>query len=407
MRPSVTILGLVVASASAFAPLGLAGDATAAPVAPRAGTQTVNPAAPPKAAPKKPAPKPATAAARRTKEETSSLSEAPSFSAEAVGWELIEDVKTGVRLGLPEKLVPRIGASRSGTRWSSAQGQIQIETFRMPEAALPALFEQEKKSSHRQIASSNLKPDSFLILGTQGLKNFLVRAEAQGSEVRGVTVLYDQATEGTMSGVAVAVANAFVGFPDPNGPPPAGMRRRVEYGSAIVVSSDGALITAARIADQCEAITVPPFGHAERLAEDKTSGLALIRLYGARNLVAASLAERNVETGDLTLIGIADPLAQSGDAATAVPAHLSAPALEPAPKLGFAGAAAADARGRLAGMVDLRPSAVAGNGASGLTVAMVPVETIRAFLQAQHVAAAAAAGATVNQSVLRVICVRK
>ena len=407
MRPSVTILGLVVASASAFAPLGLAGDATAAPVAPRAGTQTVNPAAPPKAAPKKPAPKPATAAARRTKEETSSLSEAPSFSAEAVGWELIEDVKTGVRLGLPEKLVPRIGASRSGTRWSSAQGQIQIETFRMPEAALPALFEQEKKSSHRQIASSNLKPDSFLILGTQGLKNFLVRAEAQGSEVRGVTVLYDQATEGTMSGVAVAVANAFVGFPDPNAPPPAGMRRRVEYGSAIVVSSDGALITAARIADQCEAITVPPFGHAERLAEDKTSGLALIRLYGARNLVAASLAERNVETGDLTLIGIADPLAQSGDAATAVPAHLSAQALEPAPKLGFAGAAAADARGRLAGMVDLRPSAVAGNGASGLTVAMVPVETIRAFLQAQHVAAAAAAGATVNQSVLRVICVRK
>ena len=407
MRPSVTILGLVVASASAFAPLGLAGDATAAPVAPRAGTQTVNPAAPPKAAPKKPAPKPATAAARRTKEETSSLSEAPSFSAEAVGWELIEDVKTGVRLGLPEKLVPRIGASRSGTRWSSAQGQIQIETFRMPEAALPALFEQEKKSSHRQIASSNLKPDSFLILGTQGLKNFLMRAEAQGSEVRGVTVLYDQATEGTMSGVAVAVANAFVGFPDPNAPPPAGMRRRVEYGSAIVVSSDGALITAARVADQCEAITVPPFGHAERLAEDKTSGLALIRLYGARNLVAASLAERNVETGDLTLIGIADPLAQSGDTATAVPAHLSAQALEPAPKLGFAGAAAADARGRLAGMVDLRPSAVAGNGASGLTVAMVPVETIRAFLQAQHVAAAAAAGATVNQSVLRVICVRK
>jgi hypothetical protein len=407
MRPSVTILGLLVASASAFAPLGLAGDAAAAPVAPRTGTQTVTPAAPPKAAPKKPAPKQAAAAARRAKEETGALSEAPSFSAQAVGWELIEDIKTGVRLGLPEKLVPRIGAARSGTRWSSAQGQIQIETFRLPEAALPALFEQEKKSSHRQIASSNLKPESFLILGTQGLKNFLVRAEAQGSEVRGVTVLYDQATEGTMSGVAVAVANAFVGFPDPNAPPPAGMRRRVEYGSAIVVSSDGALITAARIADQCEAITVPPFGHAERLAEDKTSGLALIRLYGARNLVAASLAERNVETGDLTLVGIADPLAQAGDAATAMPAHLSAQALEPAPKLGFAGAAAADARGRLIGMVDLRPSAVAGNGAGGPTVTVVPVETIRAFLQAQHVAPAATAGGPINQSVLRVICVRK
>jgi hypothetical protein len=408
MRLSVIILSLVIVSASAFAPLGFARNVAAAPVTARAGAQTVTPAAPlPKAAAKKPASKQAVAA-RRAKEETGSLPEAPSFSAQAVGWELIEDIKTGVRLGLPEKLVPRIGASRSGTRWSSAQGQIQIETFRLPEAALPALFEQEKKSSHRQIASSNLKPESFLILGTQGLKNFLVRAEAQGSEVRGVTVLYDQATEGTMGGVAVAVANAFVGFPDPNAPPPAGMRRRVEYGSAIVVSSDGALITAARIADQCEAITVPPFGHAERLAEDKTSGLALIRLYGARNLVAAPLAESNMETGDLTLIGIADPLAQNGDAATAVPAHLSVQTLEPAPKLGFAGAAAADARGRLAGMVDLRPAAVAGNAASGgLMVTMVPVETIRAFLQAQHVAPSASTGAPISQSVLRVICVRK
>ena len=408
MKLSIIILGLAVVSASAVAPLGFAGNAAAAPVAARAGTQTVSPGAPPKTAAKKPASKTAGAAARRVKEETGSLPEAPSFSAEAVGWELIEDIKTGVRLGLPEKLVPRVGASRSGTRWSSAQGQIQIETFRLPEAALSALFDQEKKSSHRQIASSNLKPDSFLILGTQGLKNFLVRAEAQGSEVRGVTVLYDQATEGTMSGVAVAVANAFVGFPDPNAPPPAGMRRRVEYGSAIVAASDGALITAARVADQCEAITVPPFGHAERIAEDKASGLALIRLYGARNLVAAPLAESNIETGDLTLIGIADPLAQNGDAATAVPAHLSVQGLEPAPKLGFAGAAAADARGRLAGMVDLRPAAVAGNGASGgVTVTMVPVETILAFLQAQHVAPPAAAGAPINQSVLRVICVRK
>jgi hypothetical protein len=186
------------------------------------------------------------------------------------------------------------------------------------------------------------------------------------------------------------------------------MRRRVEYGSAIVVSSDGALITAARIADQCEAITVPPFGHAERIAEDRTTGLALIRLYGARNLAAAPLAESNIETGDLTLVGIADPLAQNGDAATAVPAHLSARALEPAPKLGFAGAAAADVRGRLAGMVDLRPPAVAGNGASGgLMVTMVPVEAIRAFLLAQHVALPAFAGAPINQSVLRVICARK
>jgi hypothetical protein len=421
MKLSVIGLGLVVAGASTVAPPSHAREPTATLVspaaAPRAGAPTASTTtttAAPKAAIKKPAAKPGAAtAARHGKEETGSLPEAPGFSAEAVGWELIEDARTGVRLGVPQKLVPRLAASRSGTRWSSAQGQIQIETFRLSEAALPALFDEERKSSHRQVASSNLKPDGFFILGSQGLKNFVVRAAAVGSEVRGVTVLYDQATEGTMGGVALAVANAFVGFPDPNVLPPAGLRRRVEYGSAIVVASDGTLVTAARNVDQCEAITVPPFGHAERIAEDKTNedktnGLALVRLYGARNLTPAPFADNAIEAGDLTLIGIADPLAQTGDAASAVPAHLAQRTIEPVPKLGFSGAAAADTHGLLAGMVDLRPGVVAGNGASaGQSVTMVPVGTIRAFLQAHHVAPPPAASGPINQSVLRVICVRK
>jgi hypothetical protein len=379
------------------------------PAAAQTGGTVVSPATTPNAAVKKPAAKLGlAAAARRTEHETGSLPQGSSFSAEAVGWKLIEDAKTGVRLGVPEKLVPRLGASRSGTSWSSAQGQIQIETFRLPEAALPALFDEERKSSHRRVASSNFKPDGFFILGTQGLKSFVVRAEAQGSEVRGVTVLYDQATEGTMSGVALAVANAFVGFPNPNVLPPAGLRRRVEYASAIVVSSNGALVTGARNVDRCEVITVPPFGHAERTAEDKTNGLALVRLYGAHNLAPAPFAESNIDSGDLTLIGVADPLVQNSDAVTVAPARLSQQTIEPPPKPGFSGAAAADARGRLVGMVDLRPGIVAGNGAGAAqTVTIVPVETIRAFLQAQQIAPAGAPAAAINQSVVRVICVRK
>ena len=70
--------------------------------------------------------------------------------------------------------------------------------------------------------SSTLKPQSFIISGVQGLKDFVVRAEASGSELRGVTVLYDQATEGIMGPVAVAIADTFAGFPDPNTAPPAG-----------------------------------------------------------------------------------------------------------------------------------------------------------------------------------------
>jgi hypothetical protein len=419
MKLSVVIaLGLIVVGTCALAPACFARDplapaAVAAPAAARTAppAATIPGSAPPKTTVKRPAAKPAAAAAaRHAKDETGSLPETPSFSAQAVGWELIEDAKTGVRLGVPEKLVPRLDASRSGTRWSSAQGQIQIETFRFSEAALPALFDEEKKASHRQITSSTLKPDNFVLLGVQGLKNFLVRADARGGEVRGVTILYDQATEGTMTRVAIAVASSFVGFPDPGAAPPAGVRRLVEYGSGIVVASDGDLITTAHGTDECQAITVPPFGHAERVAADNGNDLALLRLYGARNLVPAVLAEEGSPSGDLTLVGVADPLAQSADGGVSrAAAHIGVQGVEPAPRLGFSGAAAVDGRGRLAGMVDLKPPVVAGGVATASQAAtLVPSEAIRAFLQAQRIAPAVAAGAAAtDQSVVRVICVRK
>jgi hypothetical protein len=397
IKIAAMVLGLVIAGALPLATIARARDP--APVSAPPAAQA--------AAVKKPATK-QTRAAPRGREDVDPLAEVPSFSAEAVGWQLVEDAKTGARLGVPEKLTPQVSAARSGTRWSSAQGQIQIETFRFAEAALPALFDEEKKTARRQTTSSSLKPDSFIIMGVQGLKNFVVRADARGSEVRGITVLYDQATEGTMGRVAINVANAFVGFPDPNAAPPPGLRRRVEYSSAIVIGTDGELIAALRSVDDCQAITVPPLGHAERLAEDKANGLALIRLYGARNLAPAPLADAGLQSGDVTLIGVADPLAQAGDAPASVPARLGAQGIDPAPKLGFAGAAAVDTRGRVVGMVDLRPPVVAGSGgAAGQAAALVPVETIRAFLRAQRVAPAAATSGSINQAVLRVVCVRK
>jgi S1-C subfamily serine protease len=357
---------------------------------------------------------------RARSEETASLAPQPAdasaapagIAADAIGWRLIEDSATGARLGLPEKLVPRSATTRTGSRWMSAQGQIQVETFHFAEAALPALFEEEKKVARRQVAWSDLKPESFVITGAQGLKNFVVRADAHGSELRGITILYDQATEGTMSAVASAMASAFAGFPDPKAAPLPGLRRAVEYGTAIVVGSDGDLIAPAHLIDECRVITVPPFGHAERLGSDKTSDLALLHLYGARNLVPLAIGGDNdqSQTGDLTVIGVADPLAQAGEGSvTSAAAHVGAQGLEPAPKPGFSGAAVVDSRGGLAGMVDVKPAVVAGGSVAAPGAALVPAATIRAFLQAQGIAPAAAETdrAALDQSVLRVICVRK
>jgi hypothetical protein len=341
-----------------------------------------------------------------TDQERALLANAAKAPAAAVGWRLIEDAATGARLGLPEKLVPHSAAGRTGSRWTSGQGQIQIETFRLREASLPVLFEEEKKTARRRIGSSALGVNSFIITGEQKLKKFVVRAQENGGEVRGVTILYDQATEGTMAPVAIAVSDTFQGFPDPNAGPLPGRSRGVEYATAVVASGHGHLLTTARVADQCQSITVPSFGHAERVAVDMAKDLALLRLYGARNLVPAPLGSTG--GGDqLTLFGIADPLAQSGDGkVTSAPARLTAQGIDPTPKLGFAGAAAVDPQGRFAGIVELGLAVAAGTTPAVPQATLVPAETVRAFLQPLGVTVAAGRTA-MDQSVLRVICVRK
>ena len=338
-------------------------------------------------------------------QERTLLAQAVQAPQAAVGWRMIDDTATGARLGVPEKLVPRASAGRIGSRWTSALGQIQIETFRLHEASLPALFDQEKKTSKRYVGYSALNPDSFVIAGEQKLKKFVERAQSSGSEVRGVTILYDQATEGTMAPIAVAVSDTFVGFPDPTlGLPP--RRRGVEYGSAIIATSRGDLVAVDAATDECQSIMVPGLGHADRIAEDKANNLALLRIYGARNLVPAALGGET-GAGGLTLYGIADPLAQPGDGTvSSAAAQLTAQGLDPTPKLGFNGAAALDAQGHFAGIVALNSPVVAGPGPVSRGTALVPADAVRAFLTTQGISLAAGS-APIDQSIVRVICVRK
>jgi len=339
-------------------------------------------------------------------DERAALGAAAKERQDAVGWRVIDDPATGARLGIPGTLVPRSSPTRMGSRWASAHGQIEVETFRLHEAALPALFEDEKKIRHRTVGRSTLKPDSFVMSGMQGLKLFVERVQASSGELRGVTILYDQATEGIMGPVAVAMADTFQGFPDPNADPPSGLRRSVDYGTAIAVSDRGHLLAAAQVVAQCQSITVPGLGHAERIAVDGSGDLALLRLYGARDLAPAAIDDAATTADNLTLVGIADPLAQAGEAGvTRTPAHMTALGLAPAPKPGFSGAAAVDPQGRFAGMVELKWPVVAG-AAFGGQAALVPADAVRAFLKNQNIAPAAG-HAPIDQSVLRVICVRK
>ncbi|HZC55087.1 MAG TPA: hypothetical protein VE396_03425 [Xanthobacteraceae bacterium] len=173
-----------------------------------------------------------------------------------------------------------------------------------------------------------------------------------------------------------------------------------------MVSSSGELITTKQVTDECRSITVSGYGHAVRVAEDETSDLALLRLHGVRDLVPITLADDSGAGSVLTLLGVADPLGEgSDDKVRRVSAQLTDQGISPVPKLGFSGAAAIDAQGRFAGLVELKAPVVAG-AAAVLQATLVPAAAVRAFLRAQAIAVATGHAAT-DQSVVRVICVRK
>jgi peptidoglycan hydrolase-like protein with peptidoglycan-binding domain len=345
-------------------------------------------------------------------QERGALAEGAKKRQDNVGWKVVFDAGTGVRLGVPTKLVPQQSSDANGAKWSSTTGTIQIQMARRKEAGptTAKLAEREKKEpAGRKIDYSVVKPDFFVLSGMQGLKKFYLRGQIKGDEVRILTILYDQATEGTMEPVVIAMSSAFTPFPNSaqaGGPPP---RKSVEYGTGVVVSEDGAIVTDRWVVDGCLSIVVAGFGNADRAAEDKDHDLALLRIYGARGLKPLALnngaAKQSVE-----LTGIADPQNQGGAAAvSSVKAQLgSDAALAPAPGLGFSGAAALDADGVFAGLALLKPVLVAGPTitASAPQASLVSADTVREFLKANSVATASGASDP-KASVVRVICVRK
>jgi peptidoglycan hydrolase-like protein with peptidoglycan-binding domain len=334
-----------------------------------------------------------------------------------VGWSMVDDAVTGARLGIPAKQVPNKNQRKTGTRWSSAQGQVQVETFKIrePGTTLASVYEQQKKEPPtRKLETNLLRGDFFVLSGMQSLKRFYVRAEFKDGEVRGMTVLYDQATENIMDPVAVVMASAFTGFPNVTGVAQIGSapKRKVEYGTGIVVSGAGHILADRQVTDGCNVIVVSGYGDADRQAEDRATDLALLRVYGAPDLVPAAFANDSAKGPDMTLLGIADPQSQGGGTAiSAVTARLRGETIEPAPQLGFSGAAVLDGQSRFIGMLELKTPVVATVGTSTVQpqAIVIPTSTIRAFLDAQKLPPATARSGldSAKASVVRVICVRK
>jgi hypothetical protein len=350
-----------------------------------------------------------------TPQERSTLTTEAKKLRDNVGWTVMTDPLTGSRIGLPKKLLTQVVSDVNGTKWSSATGAIQVELARRKEAnaTTTTAADKEKKVAGRKVTYSVVKPDFFVLAGTHGLKKFYIRGQTKSDEVRVLTVLYDQATEGTMTPVTVAMSSAFNPFPSliaQVGPPP---RKKVEYSTGIIVSTDGAILADRQATEACETIVVPAYGNAARIAQDKSCELALLHIYGVNDLKPLGMANAGATKPRVSVFGIADPQNQAGRSAVTSHAAVVTPVgtditLSPEPGLGFSGAATVDTDGSFAGMARLKPAVVAGPSEGPLPVQaiLVSADTVRDFLKTNEVTAPS--GQTdAKASLLRVICIRK
>ena len=249
-----------------------------------------------------------------TPEQRQKLAAAATAKQADVGWRIIFDRATGSRLGLPVKLVPRARRRENGTQWISPQGNVQIESFRYHglNMTLAVVASQERSVSNRVIEYDVQRPDFFVLSGRQGNKKFYLRAHAENGDIRGFIVHYDPAMEAAMQPTIVAMSSAFSPFNRKVGANGSVPRRKVEYSTGTVVSATGDVVADREATQACDVIVIPPFGPADRRAENATAGLALLHLNGAHNMPVARLASGEGHGTSATLVGIADPQQQAG-----------------------------------------------------------------------------------------------
>ncbi|HWG03732.1 MAG TPA: peptidoglycan-binding domain-containing protein [Beijerinckiaceae bacterium] len=201
---------------------------------------------------------------------------------QTVGFAAINDPRSGVRLAMPQKLLPKVTALKSGTRYASTDAATTLETTADSADDLPSLFTQLTASaSGRRITYKVLRPDFLVVAGTTPTGSFytrMARSTTGGTDVvRGYTFSYPNAVKAQFDMASVAIADAFEPFPaaaSPPAPPPAAPKL-VANGLAI-----GANRLLAVLPGGCTGPQVSGRS-ASIVRRDETTSLALLEVEGA------------------------------------------------------------------------------------------------------------------------------
>lgn len=221
----------------------------------------------------------------------------------ALGFEWRIDENTGVRVGLPLGLVAHVGRTEVGTMWRSADRRIEIETVRFAEPGydLPAVFDLLRaESGTKTVRTSEFAGDHFILTGSEDGREFFIRFDGEGSDLRGFSVAYP-ASEGERLSSYITVAEGsfepYASSPRKEQGPmaslqlgdvalsyppvgPDGSKPGYEASGTGFTVADGWILTNAHVARACETVLVGELGIASEVIVDIEQDLALLKVEG-------------------------------------------------------------------------------------------------------------------------------
>ena len=315
--------------------------------------------------------------------ERAALAKAAQAARDAAGFKVLADDKTGVQIGIPQKLLPKRDVTPSGgSRWQSADQKVTLDTSTTPPGGddLAAIFEKAitvSPNSPRKITYKLLRPDFFVVTGETPTGRFYRRLSAGPQGLRGFSIGYDKALAPTVDKLVIAIAASFEPFPTGAAPaqpsavagtaasPSSGLssllapaaRTNERYGVALALNERVAL-SASSAVDNCRTLRVGSRNAKLRLKDD-ASGLVLLDLEGTGAAKPPGLRSEAAGASEaLVLVAYGNDAGKR--AAVALPGQgvqaAGKPALKAPLQPGQAGAPAFDRQGRLVGIVTDNPS---------------------------------------------------
>ncbi|MBL4786538.1 MAG: trypsin-like peptidase domain-containing protein, partial [Cohaesibacteraceae bacterium] len=214
-----------------------------------------------------------------------------------IGGRFYRDANAAFELWLPSALLLKQDPTRTGSRYASQSGDLEIETIRLdfPHRSFQELYDHLVALPGRRVTYAVFRGDWFVVSGIENQNRFYARFQTNGRDQRGFSIAYHENLHARLSAPVIMMSNTFqpyldleddqplVKIPLPKAPEHTGSvavrpPKTITSGTGFFITDDGVLATNAHVVDDCASVEVAGWGMATPIRIDNNNDLAVLRV---------------------------------------------------------------------------------------------------------------------------------